>query len=50
MSLALDRGVLAVVGRNGMAKTTLCNAVTGLIRASGSVKLAGEEILGGRRT
>jgi uncharacterized protein (UPF0261 family)/ABC-type branched-subunit amino acid transport system ATPase component len=46
VSLALDRGVLAVVGRNGMGKTTLCNAVTGLVRASGSVKLAGEEILG----
>ena len=46
MSLALDHGALAVVGRNGMGKTTLCNAVTGLVRASGSVKLAGEEILG----
>jgi uncharacterized protein (UPF0261 family)/ABC-type branched-subunit amino acid transport system ATPase component len=46
VSLALDRGVLAVVGRNGMGKTTLCDAVTGLVRASGSVKLAGEEILG----
>jgi uncharacterized protein (UPF0261 family)/ABC-type branched-subunit amino acid transport system ATPase component len=46
VSLALDRGVLAVIGRNGMGKTTLCNAVTGLVRASGSVKLAGEEILG----
>jgi uncharacterized protein (UPF0261 family)/ABC-type branched-subunit amino acid transport system ATPase component len=46
VSLALDRGVRAVVGRNGMGKTTLCNAVTGLVRASGSVKLAGEEILG----
>jgi uncharacterized protein (UPF0261 family)/ABC-type branched-subunit amino acid transport system ATPase component len=46
VSLALDRGVLAVVGRNGMGKTTLCNAVTGLARATGSVKLAGEEILG----
>jgi len=46
VSLELDRGVLAVVGRNGMGKTTLCNAVTGLVRASGSVKLAGEEILG----
>jgi uncharacterized protein (UPF0261 family)/ABC-type branched-subunit amino acid transport system ATPase component len=38
--------VRAVVGRNGMGKTTLCNAVTGLVRGSGSVKLAGEEILG----
>jgi uncharacterized protein (UPF0261 family)/ABC-type branched-subunit amino acid transport system ATPase component len=46
VSLALDHGVLAVVGRNGMGKTTLCNAVTGLVRASGSVKLAGVEILG----
>jgi uncharacterized protein (UPF0261 family)/ABC-type branched-subunit amino acid transport system ATPase component len=46
VSLALDHGVLAVVGRNGMGKTTLCNAVTGLVRASGSVKLAGQEILG----
>ena len=35
-----------IVGRNGMGKTTLCNAITGLVRASGSVKLAGEEILG----
>jgi uncharacterized protein (UPF0261 family)/ABC-type branched-subunit amino acid transport system ATPase component len=46
VSLALHRGVLAVVGRNGMGKTTLCNAVTGLVRAAGSVKLAGREILG----
>jgi uncharacterized protein (UPF0261 family)/ABC-type branched-subunit amino acid transport system ATPase component len=46
VSLALDHGVQAVVGRNGMGKTTLCNAVTGLVRASGSVRLAGEEILG----
>ena len=46
VSLALDHGVLAVVGRNGMGKTTLCNAVTGLVQASGSVRLAGEEILG----
>jgi len=46
VSLALDRGVLAVVGRNGMGKTTLCDAVTGLVPASGSVKLAGAEILG----
>ena len=32
--------------RNGMGKTTLCNAITGLVPAGGSVKLAGEEILG----
>src|SRR5205807_7182725 len=46
VSLALDHGVLAVVGRNGMGKTTLCNAITGLVRASGSVRIAGDEVLG----
>jgi hypothetical protein len=46
VSLELDHGVLGMVGRNGMGKTTLCNAITGLVPASGSVKLAGEEILG----
>ncbi len=46
VSLSLDRGATAVVGRNGMGKTTLCNAITGLVPASGSVRLAGEEILG----
>jgi uncharacterized protein (UPF0261 family)/ABC-type branched-subunit amino acid transport system ATPase component len=46
VSLTLDRGILAVVGRNGMGKTTLCNAITGLVPASGSIKLAGAEIVG----
>ena len=46
ISLSLTQGVLGVVGRNGMGKTTLCNAITGLVPATGSVRLAGEEILG----
>lgn len=46
VSFTLERGVIGIVGRNGMGKTTLCNAITGLVPASGSVKLAGEEILG----
>ncbi|MCW5632970.1 MAG: ABC transporter permease [Rubrivivax sp.] len=50
VAFAIERGVLGVVGRNGMGKTTLCNTVTGLIHAlgsaSGSVRLLGEEILG----
>jgi uncharacterized protein (UPF0261 family)/ABC-type branched-subunit amino acid transport system ATPase component len=46
VSLNLTAGVTAVVGRNGMGKTTLCNAITGLVPASGSVLLDGEEILG----
>jgi uncharacterized protein (UPF0261 family)/ABC-type branched-subunit amino acid transport system ATPase component len=46
VSLVLERGITAVVGRNGMGKTTLCNAVMGLVPARGSIRLAGEEILG----
>ena len=44
--MTLERGVLSVVGRNGMGKTTLCNAVTGLVRATGSVKFLGQELVG----
>jgi ABC-type branched-subunit amino acid transport system ATPase component len=47
VSLALETGALWVVGRNGMGKTTLCNAITGLVRArSGSIRVAGREIVG----
>ena len=46
VSLSFEKGIVAVVGRNGMGKTTLCNAITGLVSAEGSIKLAGEEILG----
>ena len=46
VSLSLEHGVLGIVGRNGMGKTTLCNAITGMVAATGSVKLLGEEILG----
>ena len=46
VSLAIHHGVLGIVGRNGMGKTTLCNAITGLVAARGSVRLLGEEILG----
>ena len=41
------RGVLGIVGRNGMGKTTLCNAIMGLVRSGGgSVLLDGRELLG----
>ncbi|MBC7393699.1 MAG: ATP-binding cassette domain-containing protein, partial [Variovorax sp.] len=46
VSLTLERGVLGIVGRNGMGKTTLCNAITGMVPARGSIRFAGEEILG----
>ena len=46
VNLTLDRGVLAIIGRNGMGKTTLCNAITGLVPSTGSIKLFGTEICG----
>ncbi|WP_340117819.1 ABC transporter permease [Pelagibius sp. 7325] len=47
VDLTLERGVHAVVGRNGMGKTTLCNAIMGLVPvAGGSIRFDGEEITG----
>ena len=48
VNLTLGRGVLSVVGRNGMGKTTLCKAIMGLEPvASGSISFNGQS-LGGR--
>jgi uncharacterized protein (UPF0261 family)/ABC-type branched-subunit amino acid transport system ATPase component len=45
LDLTLERGVLAVVGRNGMGKTTLCRAIMGLTRTSaGSVRALGTDV------
>jgi uncharacterized protein (UPF0261 family)/ABC-type branched-subunit amino acid transport system ATPase component len=45
VSLALEKGILSVVGRNGMGKSTLCNTIVGLRRArSGSIRFDGREI------
>jgi uncharacterized protein (UPF0261 family)/ABC-type branched-subunit amino acid transport system ATPase component len=47
VNLTLRQGILSVVGRNGMGKTTLCNAIMGLVRPSGgSIRFAGEEVVG----
>ena len=47
VSLTLERGVLSVVGRNGMGKTTLCNAIVGLMPVrSGSIRFEGRELVG----
>ena len=46
VDLTLETGVLSVVGRNGMGKTTLCKTIMGLVRATGgSVRIGGEDIL-----
>ena len=44
VSMTIAGGVLAVVGRNGMGKSTLCNAITGLKASrSGSIRIFGRE-------
>ena len=44
VSMTIDHGVLAVVGRNGMGKSTLCNTIAGLKSArSGSIHIRGRE-------
>ena len=41
VDLRLESGVLSVVGRNGMGKTTLCKAIMGLVpAASGAVSVS----------
>jgi branched-chain amino acid transport system ATP-binding protein len=48
LTYAADAGVTAVIGRNGMGKTTLCKAIMGITppRTGGSVRFAGQELLG----
>ena len=47
VDLTLEHGVHAVVGRNGMGKTTLCNAIVGLLPARrGSIRFEGDELTG----
>ncbi len=47
VDLDLPHGVVSVVGRNGMGKTTLCNAITGLVPvARGSIQFEGDELAG----
>ncbi|MEO1318552.1 MAG: ATP-binding cassette domain-containing protein, partial [Pseudomonadota bacterium] len=47
VTLELNHGVLSVVGRNGMGKTTLCNAIMGLVPSSaGTITLDGQSLVG----
>jgi branched-chain amino acid transport system ATP-binding protein len=47
VSLSMSAEPVAVIGRNGMGKSTLCAAIVGLLRsATGSVRLEGKELLG----
>jgi branched-chain amino acid transport system ATP-binding protein len=48
VSFKMGAEPVALIGRNGMGKSTLCKAIVGLLgatgRSSGSVRLAGEEL------
>jgi branched-chain amino acid transport system ATP-binding protein len=47
VSLRMGAEPVAVIGRNGMGKSTMCAAIVGLLaKASGSVKLEGRELMG----
>jgi uncharacterized protein (UPF0261 family)/ABC-type branched-subunit amino acid transport system ATPase component len=47
VNLTLDHGVLSVVGRNGMGKTTTCKAIMGLVPvSSGTISLGGHNLAG----
>ena len=47
VDISLGDGIHAVLGRNGMGKTTLCNAIMGLVPVtSGSIRFTGIDITG----
>ena len=47
VSFSMGIEPVALIGRNGMGKSTLCAAIVGLLRsASGSVRLDGRELMG----
>ncbi|HJU46807.1 MAG TPA: ABC transporter ATP-binding protein [Gaiellaceae bacterium] len=49
VTFRMEHGCIAIVGRNGMGKTTLCNAIMGITppTASGSIRFDGDELVGG---
>src|SRR4051794_40025947 len=48
VNIEITGGSTSVIGRNGMGKTTLCNAIVGLppARITGSIRYQGKELVG----
>jgi branched-chain amino acid transport system ATP-binding protein len=48
VNVEITGGSTSVIGRNGMGKTTLCNAIVGLppARVTGSIRYQGKELVG----
>lgn len=48
VSFSMGHESIAIVGRNGMGKTTLCNSIMGISppRITGSIRFAGHELVG----
>ena len=48
VSFTVGAGATSIVGRNGMGKTTLCNAIVGVppARVTGSIRYRGTELVG----
>jgi branched-chain amino acid transport system ATP-binding protein len=48
VSFEIAGGATSIIGRNGMGKTTLCNAIVGLppARVTGSIRFRGKELVG----
>jgi branched-chain amino acid transport system ATP-binding protein len=48
VSFEMGRESVAIIGRNGMGKTTLCNSIMGIAppTPSGSIRFQGEELVG----
>jgi branched-chain amino acid transport system ATP-binding protein len=48
VSFEITGGATSIIGRNGMGKTTLCNAIVGLppAQVTGSIRFLGKELVG----
>src|ERR1700710_2243006 len=47
VSFSMGTEAIALIGRNGMGKSTLCNTIMGLCReTTGSIRVAGQELRG----